>query len=168
MTQFKTVLMDSFSHFWDARQERERKYLTIGAGLFVLMLVYLIAIDPALTGREQLRKSLPILHQQAAQMQQYAQQYAALPSADSRHEVSRDMVESSMSQQGIKAQTLSVNDNVVRAQINSTSMSSLQAWLLDMQKSSSLFVEEIKITGLEGGLVSATLVLRQTGASIGN
>ena len=168
MMQFKTVLLDTFAHFWEARQERERKYLSIAAVFFVLMFIYLIAIEPALSGRDDLRKSLPVLHQQAAQMQQYVQQYSSLPGADNRHEVSRDLVESSMSQQGLKAQTLSVNDNVVRAQIASTPMSALQAWLLDMQKSSSLFVEEIKIVSIEDGLVSATVVLCQTGGNGSN
>jgi general secretion pathway protein M len=162
MMQFKTVLLNSFTHFWEARQQRERQYLLLAAVFFVLMLLYLIAIEPALSGREELKKSLPVLHQQAAQMQQYAQQFSALPSTDNRHEISRELIETSMSRQGLKAQTLSVNDSVVRAQFASVAMSSLQSWLLEMQKNSSLFVDEIKLSGLDGGMVSVNLVLRQT------
>jgi len=40
-------------------------------------------------------------------------------------------------------------------------MSALQAWLLEVQKSSGLFADEVKITGLEGGAISASLTLRQ-------
>lgn len=168
MNRYVTVLMDSFDHFWEARQQRERRYLQAAALVFAVTLVYLVAIDPALSGREELKKSLPILHQQVAQMQQYAQQLAALPSADNRHEVSRELVETAMSHTGMKAQTLSVNDSVVRAQISSTSMSALQTWLIEMQKTSGLFVEEIKITALDGGLVSVNLVLRQSVPNGGN
>jgi len=168
MNQLKATLQDTFNQFWEARQQRERQYL-IAAALFVVgLLIYLIAIEPALSGREELRKSLPNLHQQAAQMQLMAQELAAIPSAENRHEVSRELVETAMAGNGLKAQTLSVNDGIVRAQFSSAAMSGLQGWLLDLQKSGGLFVEEIKITGLEGGLVSANLTLRQSGPSGGN
>ncbi|PRC92864.1 Type II secretion system (T2SS), protein M [Solimicrobium silvestre] len=160
--QFKAIFIETFTHFWEARQQRERQFLITATVVFVVTLVYLIAIDPAITGRQELKKSLPILHQQAAAMQQMVQELAAIPSAENRHEVSRELIETALSHNGLKAQTLSVNDGVIRAQFSSTSMSALQTWLLEMQKSSGLFVEEIKITGLEGGLVSVNLTLRQS------
>ena len=124
-------------------------------------LIYLLFVSPALTGREQLRKSLPILHQQAAQLQQMAQELSGIPSAENRHEVNRDMVETALSGNGLKAQMLSVNDGIVRAQFTSASMSGLQGWLLEMQRSGGMFVDDIKIVGIEGGLVSANVTLRQ-------
>jgi len=162
MNQIKIVLLDTFTHFWAARQERERQFLRLAAVVFIITLIYLYAIDPAISGRQKLTKSLPILHQQVAEMQHMAQEIAALPSPENRHEVSRELIETSLAHYNIKAQTLSVSDGVVRAQCSSTSMASLQSWLLEIQKSSSLFVEEIKITGLEGGLVSVNLTLRQS------
>jgi general secretion pathway protein M len=161
MSQLKETLLDTFSQFWDARQERERQYLIIAAVFVVLMLIYLIAIAPALTGRDELRKSLPILHQQAAQMQQMAQELATIPSAENQHDVTRELIETELATDGLKAQTLSVNDGIVRAQFNTATMSALQTCLLNLQKSSGLFAEEMKITGLEGGLVSASFTLRQ-------
>jgi len=168
MNQLKATLQDTFNQFWDARQQRERQYLIIAALFFVAVMIYLIAIEPALTGREQLRASLPNLHQQAAQMQLMAQELATIPSAENRHDVSRELVETAMANNGLKAQTLSVNDGIVRAQFSSATMSGLQGWLLELQKSGGLFVDEIKITGLEGGLVSANLTLRQSGPAGSN
>jgi len=161
MNPFLLTLSETFNQFWEARIERERQFLIAAAIFFVLILLYLIAIEPALTGREEIRKSLPMLHQQAAQMQQMAQELASLPSAENRHEVTRETIEAGMANNGLKAQTLSVSDGVVRAQFNSTTMSALQAWLLEVQKSSGLFADEVKITGLEGGAISASLTLRQ-------
>jgi len=155
------TLTQTLNQFWEARAERERTYLAIAAVFAVLTLIYLIAIDPAQSGRETLRTTLPVLHQQAAQMQQMAQELSALPSNENRHDVTRELVENALSANGLKAQNLSVSDSTVRAQFSSATMSGLQGWLLELQKSCALYVEEIKITAMEGGQVSATLVLRQ-------
>ena len=66
MSQFFTIINDTFTQFWDERQGRERQYIIAAVIVVVFTLVYLIGIDPALTGREELNKSLPTLHQQAA------------------------------------------------------------------------------------------------------
>ena len=73
MNQFLTILGDTFTQFWDERQARERQYIIAAVVVVGVTLVYLIGIDPALTGREELTKSLPTLHQQAVEMQQMAQ-----------------------------------------------------------------------------------------------
>jgi general secretion pathway protein M len=168
MNQLKATLVETFTQFWNARSERDRQILTVVTLLVIFVTIYLIAIEPALTGRDELRKSLPILHQQAAEMQHMAQELASIPSADSRHEVDRDLVETEFSSNGLKAQTLSVNDGIVRAQFSSATMSSLQTCLLDLQKSSGLFADEVKITGLDGGMVSASFTLRQAGLAGSN
>jgi general secretion pathway protein M len=168
MSQATTTLKETFNQFWDARQERERQILIIAAVFFAVVLLYLVAIDPALNGRDELKRSLPNLHQQAAQMQSMAQELAAIPSAENRHEVTRELVETALGNNGLKAQSLSVNDGIVRAQFSTATMSGLQGWLLELQKSGGLFVEEIKITGLEGGLVSASTTLRQPVQTGGN
>jgi type II secretory pathway component PulM len=91
-----------------------------------------------------------------------AQELQALPRAENPDEVTRSLVDISLSKDGLKAQSLSVIDGVVRVQFSSTSMAVLQSWLLEMQRSFGLFVEEIKITALDEGLVSASLTLRQS------
>lgn len=165
MSQIFTTLQESFSQFWQARQERERRFLCAAVAVALLSLIYLVGIDPALTGREQLRKELPVLHQQVAQMHQMAQELGTLPALESRHEVSRDLVEAALAENALKAQTLSVNDGTVRAQFSAIAMSSLQSWLLALQKSSGLFVDEIKISAQDSGLVNATVTLRQSVAN---
>ena len=102
------------------------------------------------------------------QMHQMAQELAAIPGAENRHDVTRELIETALTGNGLKAQNLSVNDGIVRAQFAGVAMSGLQAWLLELQKSSALFVEEIKITAQEGGLVNASLSLRQSVAGGSN
>ena len=162
MNQILATLQDSFGQFWQARVERERRFLLAAAAVVVLSVIYLIGIDPALTGRDELRKALPILHQQVGQMHQMAQELTTLPAAENRPEVSRELVEAALADNGLKAQTLSVNDGTVRAQFSAIAISSLQSWLLALQKSGGLFVDEIKISAQDKGLVSATVTLRQS------
>ena len=168
MNEFAATLQDTLRQFWEDRAERERQYLTVAALFVVLALIYLIGIEPALTGREELKRALPVLRQQSAQMHQMAQELAAIPSAENRHEVTRELIESALTGNALKAQTLSVNDGTVRAQFAGVALSGLQGWLLELQKSSGLFVQEIKITGQEGGLVSANLTLRQSASDGSN
>ena len=173
MTSIGNLVKESLIHFWDQRQGREKQYL-IASGVFaVFMLIYLIGIDPALTGREQLTATLPKLRQQVAEMQSMAQQLAALPVTD-KHlpDISKEELESSLLRNGLNAgrkeanshnQTsmLSVVDNVVRLQFFGVSLVAVQAWLIEMQKTRSLYPEEVKITRVDGGLVNAVLMLRQ-------
>jgi general secretion pathway protein M len=162
MSQMMTVLKDVFTQFWEERKERERQYIVIAVVILIFLLIYLVAIEPAMTGRQELNKLMPTLRQQATEMKQMAQELQALPRAENPDEVTRSLVDISLSKDGLKAQSLSVIDGVVRVQFSSTSMAVLQSWLLEMQRSFGLFVEEIKITALDEGLVSASLTLRQS------
>lgn len=168
MNRFKIILIlkDTFAQFWDERQERERQYISVAVCALTALLVYLVGIDPALTGKAELTKSLPALHHQAAEMQRMAQELSTLPRPENLNEVTRDSIEQSLIKSNLKPQSLSVVEGVVRAQISSTSMAALQMWLLEIQKLSGLFVEDIKIAALEEGLVSVSFTLRQSG--VGN
>jgi hypothetical protein len=66
---------------WLARTEQERRFLAIGGAVVLLALLYLILVDPAVEGRAQLRRSLPQLRQQAAELQAMAQEAGKLAAA---------------------------------------------------------------------------------------
>ena len=168
MTSTWHLLTDSLSHFWEQRQQREKQYLLTSGVFLIAMLIYVIAIDPALTGRDELQKSLPRLHQDAAEMQAMAQQLASLPVLDSqRTEISKENIDDALARNGLKpggkgvTSTLSVTDGVVRLQLFGVSMVEVQTWLIEMQKTTSLYAEEAKITRVDGGLVNVVLMLRQ-------
>lgn len=76
--------------------------------------------------------------------------------------VSRESIETSLARRSIKAQNLSVNDDVVRFQISTVAYANLMEWLLEAQKSTRLTVEEAKLAALpESGQVSVTITLKQ-------
>ena len=53
--------------FWAARTEQERRFLGVGGAVLGVLLVYGVLIAPALNGREQLQKDLPVLRQRAGE-----------------------------------------------------------------------------------------------------
>jgi general secretion pathway protein M len=150
--------------FWQQRDARERRWLSIGMVSILLALIYLIFINPALSNKAILEKAIPQLRQQVAEMAVMSSQYAKIASQMSSDvpPVTRESVEASLLRRGIKAQTLTSADDIVRLQVTSVAYVNIMEWLLEMQKAARLTVEDAKITGLtEVGQVGVVLTLKQ-------
>lgn len=150
--------------FWSARDARERNMLSIAALVVGLALVYLLLIDPALEGRQQLSKTLPNLRQQVAQMQALSKEAGELADRDTPvvEPVSRASVEAALARNGLKAQNLTVNNEILVAQFSGASFSQLVRWLQDMQKTAMVTVVESNVVAQDQpDTVNATLTLRQ-------
>ncbi|MET3116229.1 general secretion pathway protein M [Undibacterium sp. GrIS 1.8] len=159
-----SMLVESLSLFWQQRVPRERWMLSLALLTIVCALIYVIGINPALSGKQSLQKAIPQLRQQVAEMDLMSKQSAQLGNAMSENidTVSRESIETSLARRSIKAQNLSVNDDVVRFQISTVAYANLMEWLLEAQKSTRLTVEEAKLAALpESGQVSVTITLKQ-------
>lgn len=166
MNQLLNPLRTSFVSFWDARNSRERSVLLIASALVLLLLIWLWLIDPALQGRAQLRKTLPAMQAQLAQLQALTKQAAALPASEAKATnstpLSRSMLESSLARKDLKPQTLEVNGELVRLKLSGVSFAALIGWLADMQANAQLVVNEADVVALEqSDRVDASLSLRQ-------
>lgn len=178
----RNPLLATWTTFWEARNARERSVLTIAGGLLLLLLVWLWLIDPALQGRAQLKKTLPALHAQLAQLQALTKQSAALPAASSEANsaansagttsasttsastpsLSRSLLESSLARKGMKAQTLEINGELVQMKFSGVSFAALIAWLGEMQAAAQLAVNDATVVALtQSDKVDASLSLRQ-------
>jgi general secretion pathway protein M len=150
--------------FWQQRDARERRWLSIGMVSILLALIYLIFINPALSNKAILEKAIPQLRQQVAEMAVMSSQYAkmAVEMSSDVPPVTREVVEASLLRRGIKAQTLTSADDIVRLQVTSVAYVNIMEWLLEMQKAARLTVEEAKFTALtEVGQVGVVLTLKQ-------
>ncbi len=153
--------------FWSARNPRERRLLGIGGAAAVLGLVYLLLIDPALQGREQLHKSLPGLRQQVAELRVLAQEAESLPEqtdneAADMPALTRASVEAALQSQGLTPENLSVGAGTVRVQLASVSFGGLVAWLDAMQSTLGVAVSEANIVAQsQADSVNATLTLQK-------
>jgi len=153
-----------FDVFWNARDAREKKLLTSAVIVIFAAVIYAVFLEPAITGRTKLETQIPELRQQVAEISALSSQQAKLASGMNQviDPVSKELVETSLSARGIKAQSLSVTDDIVRVQIQSVAYANIMDWLLESQRASRLTVEEARLIALpENGQVSATLMLKQ-------
>ena len=153
------------SAFWSVRNARERMMIATAMIVIVLGLVYVLLIDPALAGREQLNKSLPVLRQQVAELQAMTREASALlaRTAPAVAPVSRESLETALTRKGLKPQNVTVTgDGIARVQLTSVPFAGVIDWLDEMQKTALLSVLEANVTALpEAGQVNANLTLRQ-------
>lgn len=157
-------LRDVATTFWSDRSVRERKQLLLMAGVIVVALLYLLLVAPALSGRAQLRKSLPELRQKSADMQQLVREAAALSAIVIAPPMllSKDSVDASLGSHGLKAQSIVVTEEVVRVQLTAASFASLIDWLAEVQKNARLSVIDASIVAQATvDSVNATITLRQ-------
>jgi general secretion pathway protein M len=154
---------------WLARTEQERRFLAIGGAVVLLALLYLLLIDPALEGRAQLRRQLPQLRQQAAELQAMAQEAGNLARAPSTQvaPLTRETVSTSLTGRGLTPQSLSMTGEYIKLQLNNVSFASLVTWLDEQRRANRVLVQDAAVTALpKEGQVDASLTLRQnTGAA---
>lgn len=158
--QFKLAL----AGFWAMRNARERSMLGAAAAIVVLGLLYALLIDPALSGRVQANKNLPLLRQQVATMQALSQEAAALSGkvAASVPPMTKQSIETALQRKGLSAQSVVLTGEFAKLQLTSTSFGGLMDWLDDAQKTARLSVVDASITALPAvGMVDATITLRQ-------
>jgi general secretion pathway protein M len=149
---------------WLARTEQERKFLTIGAGVVVGTLVYLLFISPAVTGRTQLQKALPQLRQDAALLRSMALEASELSRQPPAQGVpmARETLLASLSQMGMTAQSLTMTGEFAKVQLSAVPFSSLVGWLDAQRRDGRINVQDASITAAgDAGKVDATLTLRQ-------
>ncbi len=153
--------------FWSARNPREQRLLGVGLAVAGLGLLYLLLIDPALQGREQLQKTLPSLRQQVAELRVLAQEAESLSDqSDSATAdtplLTRASVEAALQSQSLTPENLSVGAGTVRVQLASVSFGSLTGWLGAMQSTLGVAVSEANIVAQsQADSVNATLTLQK-------
>jgi general secretion pathway protein M len=154
----------SFSAFWAMRDARERAMLAAAALAVTLGLVYALLIDPALSGRDRLNKNLPVLRQQAAQLQTLSKEAAAISgkSAPPSIPMSKENIEAVLVRNGLKPQSVVLSGDFAKVQLAAVSFAGTLNWLDDMQKTSLLSVVDANIAVLDKpDMVNATFTLRQ-------
>jgi general secretion pathway protein M len=105
------------------------------------------------------------MRQQVAQMQSMASEANSLSankSAAATTPMSRESLDASMGQRGLKAQSIAVTGDTARVTLPTASFSGLLEWVDESQKSSGIQLVDANIVALsQPDMVSATLTLRQ-------
>ena len=150
--------------FWNDRNRRERNMLLAAAAVIVFGLLYVLLIDPALSGRSSLEKKLPGLRQQAAEVQALAKEASGLggKTAAPPPAMTRESIETSLSRKGLKAQSVTVSGELAKVQLNGVPFSATTEWLAEVQKTARLSVVEAMVEAQQQpDSVNANLTLRQ-------
>jgi general secretion pathway protein M len=166
-----TSLKDAASSFWNEREPRERNMLLAAAAIILLALIYLLFINPALTGRAQLEKSLPQLRQQAAELQMLSRQpgVAGGAAAGPAEPLTKESLDASLARRGLKPQSTLVSGEIAKVQLQAASFAGIMGWLQDMQTTARMSVTESRIEAQAAlDTVNATLTLRRQGAGARN
>jgi general secretion pathway protein M len=155
---------DQLALYWLARTEQERKFLGAGAAVLLVALVYSLFVEPALSGRAELRRQLPELRQQASQLEAMAQEAAQLARRTPPQvaPMTRASVAASLAARSITPEALSVTGNYAKLQINSVSFANLYGWLDAQRREHRIGVQDAQVSAQSPeGQVDATLTLHQ-------
>jgi general secretion pathway protein M len=154
--------------YWVARTDQERKFLTAGAVVALLALGWLLLVAPPLEGRAQLRRALPQLRQQAAQLQGLAQQANALKSQapPQAAPMTRESLAASLAARGLTPRALTLTGEYAKLQLSGVSFANLVTWLDAQRRESQIAVQDAAVTALPTpGQVDANLTLHQNTGS---
>ena len=150
--------------WWSARTEQEQRMLSIGGAVVAFGLVWGVLVDPALTGRDKLKKELPQLNQQVAELQALAgeaSQLAANPPTQPQP-LSKDGVSARLQASGLTPQNLAVTGDYIKVEFKGVPFAGLVTWLDAMRREQRVAVQEGEVTQQgAAGQVDAKLTLRQ-------
>ena len=164
LTSTLQLFKHSFLEFWTMRDARERALLTVAAAVIVLGLTYALLFAPALASREQLNKNLPLLRQQAAQLQALAKEAALLSAKPTTPSavLSKESMTAALTRNNLKPQNLMLSGDQAEVQLSAASFAAILTWLDEMQKTARLAVIEANFVTLDQpDTVNAKLILRQ-------
>lgn len=150
--------------FWQARSEQERKLLAVGGAVVGLALVYAVAIAPAVDGRAQLRKDLPQLRQQAAELQGLAREAAALAAQPpvQAPPMTRDSLSAQLTARGLTAQSVAMTGEYAKLEFKGVPFAALIGWLDALRRESRISVQDANISAQPtAGMVDAAITLHQ-------
>jgi len=133
---------------WQVRNQREKQGLTLAAAILISWLGWVLLVNPALRGRAHWQRELPTMQNELAQMRSLLTDIGKQPelSKASRVELSRQALESSLNEKGLRAENLQIVDGHVKARFIDISFSAFAELLQQWQIASRLVVEEVTVT----------------------
>jgi general secretion pathway protein M len=158
-------LKNTVSSFWAERNRRERSMLIAALAVIVVGLFYILLIDPALSGRKELAQRVPVLRQQAAEVQAMAREASGLAgkaAAAPAVILTRESLEASLTRKGLNPQSVALTGDNANVQLNAASFAGIVDWLDEMRRTARVSVVDAHIeTQAQPDIVNATLTLRQ-------
>lgn len=135
--------------WWDERNAREKRFLSIGLLIVGLTIFYNVLIQPALSGSASIRAALPAMRQQLAAMEDQGNDARRLSAAAQSVAPTGDSlssaVTSSLADKGLTADKVELAGAAVRVDLKHVSFARTVGWLDDMRKQLKVQVSEAHI-----------------------
>lgn len=147
-TKQPMTIATSIVKAWQVRNQREKQGLTLAAAVLISWLGWVLLVNPALRGRAHWQRELPTMQNELSQMRSLLKDIGKLPppSKEASLPVSRQTLESSLTEKGLRAENLEIADGHVKARFIDISFSSFAELLQQWQIASQLVVEEVTVT----------------------
>jgi general secretion pathway protein M len=131
--------MDWLLQFWSERAPREKSILLAGVAVIVAALVYLLTIEPAVTGIARLERGLPQARAQAAKLDALLAEVKSLRSraqvATLSPQESRTAVEKSLASAGLKAaRVVPLSDGDLQLTFANVPYAQWSVWLAGVER----------------------------------
>ena len=131
--------MDGFLQFWSERSPRERSILLTGVAVVVTALLYLLTIEPAVTGITRLERGLPQARAQAAKLDALLAEVKSLRTraqvATLSPQESRTAVEKSLATAGLKAaRVVPLSDGDLQLTFANVPYAQWSVWLAGVER----------------------------------
>ena len=151
-----------WAEFWEPRTAREKLLLTWGAVVLALVVAYSVLWAPAQQGRAHLRRSLPAMQRQIAQMTAQADEARVLaPAAQGVVPTGgalRDALSASLTQAGLATTQVRLAGDAVQIDAKNAAFPAWTMWLDGARKQFKVRVVELHATALkEDGQVDLTV-----------
>jgi general secretion pathway protein M len=161
----KSAVATALSDFWGERAPREKRLIAVGGVALALVVLYCVALDPALSGRAKLRADLPAMQRQLAQMTADADEAHRLAVFAQRSAPSgnalKQALAASLVQRGLVATQLNLAGPSIQLQLKSAEFGTWVAWLDDVRRQFKIKVSEARVTALKDeGQVDVTATLQ--------
>ena len=155
--------------YWMNLSASERRTLSIGGGVLVLVLIYALVWQPVASSAEQWRKSVKdkeafVVWMNNAVLEAKAMRKSAKPTASGNRQSLLALVDQMARRSKLGPALKRVEPkgtNEVRVRLENASFDDVMKWLTQLQKTRSVGVESISLDKEDQpGLVSATLTLK--------
>ncbi|WP_321923933.1 type II secretion system protein M [Burkholderia sp. BCC1998] len=158
-------LTQTLAQFWGERTPRERTLLGWGGAVLAVAIAYSVLWSPAEEGRARIRRALPTMRQELAQMTAQANEAKSLTAAAQGVAPTglalKDALTASLSDHGLQGAQVQVVGNGVQIQMKNASFPVWTQWLDDARRQFKVQVGEAHVTGLkEDGQVDLTAVMQ--------
>lgn len=131
--------MDWLLQFWSERAPREKSILLAGAAVVIFAIVYLLAVDPAISGIARLERGLPQTRAQAAKLDALLAEVKNLRSraqvATLSQQESRTAVEKTLAGAGLKAsRVVPLSDGDLQLTFANVPYAAWAVWLAGVER----------------------------------